>query len=469
MTNFELLKEECDNYWENNYYEDSINRFSLSEIGVEGVPLVWGTTSYESFLEIVLQAKKPKRFVIFGCSIGYLCFYWNQLFPEIPCVGIDLMEYRVNWGKQIASKYLVKNVELILGDIQDFEVQDGDLIWQNNLLFNDQDCSELSQYLMKNYDIETISYKLLKVQESIFDDDDFHFYDKNGNVKIYKPKHLIAETSWTPDQNIVYYYRYRDEYKFDVNYINPEFRVPENLLKDYYTINTSKKFVISDTLRKYYNKFYLKEKFKQIGFNVPETYFYTETETDLPTHFKNISTFVAKPVHMSESNGVFIKPQINSEIDFSKINTTLNNYLKISDKNNWRNSPIEQEIYWKNTTPGIIIEEYINVIYELKVFVVFGEPVIGDLRFGSQEIHRVDFITKENQYLNWGKEYNLIVEFVKELKIDFLRIDFLYDGNKLYATECAFMPGTYLPEEVEQLIANKLRMPYLRHYYPNLC
>ena len=469
MTNFELLKEECENYWENHGEEDLLGRINLSEEDYNTTPLTWGSTSYQSFLEIVLQVKKPKRFVVFGCSIGYQCFYWNHLLPDIPCVGIDLMSNRLNWGKNMISKYLINNVTLVCEDIKNFQIQDGDLIWQNNLLFNDEETSILTEEILKNYDVEVISYKTLKIIESIFDNEDFEIIDKNDQIKIIKPKKMEAVCSWSDEQSIIYYYKYEDNFQFDVNWILPEFIIPEKSLKDYTSMNSSKKFVISNTLRKYYNKFHLKQKFKEIGFNVPKTYFYTNTVTDLTTHLKQYSTFVAKPAHMSESISVFIKPSLKSEVNLENINQTLNSFISVSDKNNWRNSPIDCEIYWKNTETGILIEEYINVIYELKVFVVFGEPVIVDLREGNREMHRVDFITKENKYLNWDKEYELIISFVKELKIDFLRIDFLYNGHKLYATECAFMPGTYLPEEVEQLIANKLRMPYLRYYYPNLC
>jgi hypothetical protein len=178
---------------------------------------------------------------------------------------------------------------------------------------------------------------------------------------------------------------------------------------------------------------------------------------------------VAKPAHFSESVDIFIKKNINQKIDLDYLNLKLNERIDISDKRNWRRDSINVDIDWKDTERGIILEEYINIVYELKVFVVFGEPIIGDLRTGSTELHNVDFIKKENSYLNWDKEYELIKKFAESLKIDFFRIDFIYDGNKLYASELSFMPGTFLPENIKELIGNKLRMPYLKYYYPNLC
>jgi hypothetical protein len=227
--------------------------------------------------------------------------------------------------------------------------------------------------------------------------------------------------------------------------------------------------VKSEDLRFLYNKYNNKLKFIEFGFDVPELYFYTKDKCDLEPILSNLKTFVVKPAHFSESVDVFIKKNINQKIDYGYLNTKLNERIDISDKGNWRRSPIGMDINWKDTERGIIVEEYINVIYELKVFVIFGEPVIGDLRTGNLELHTVNFIKKENSYLNWNKEYELIKSFAESLKIDFFRIDFLYDGNKLYASELTFMPATYLPESIEQLIANKLRMPYLKFYYPQFC
>lgn len=469
MTNFELLKEECEDYWKYNRTNDYESRDTLIELGFNEDSLNWGTTSYQSFLEIVLQVKKPKRFVVFGCSTGYQCFYWNKIFPDIPCVGIDIMKSRLYFGKSLIKKYLINNVDLVFSDLVDFKIEDGDLIWQNNLLFEEDFVTELNYQLLDYFDVEVISYKDIKKYESIFDESTLTFIDDDKNLKIIKPKIFKAITSWVGDQPIYYYYKYEDKFQFDVDYVLPEFKISEKDLSSFSKMNYSKRFIKSDILKKLYNKFNLKQKFIELGFNVPKTYLYANSNSDITDCLNSKSTFVAKPAHMSESVGVNIKSSINQIVDVKKINFNLNRLLEVSDKGNWRRLPVDADIDWKDTETGILVEEYISVIYELKVFVIFGEPVIGDLREGSSEIHRIDFITKENKYLNWSKEYDMLVNFAKDLKIDFVRVDFLYDGNKLYATECAFMPGTILPEEIEELLGNKLRMPYLRHYYPNLC
>jgi len=469
MTNFESLIEECENYMINFRYEDEKSKSELFDIEEDYISLVWGMTPFESFQKVILSVKKPKRFIVFGCSIGYQCFYFNKLFPEIPCIGIDLMQYRLNFGNSMISKYLINNVDLYIGDIKNFRPMDGDLIWQNNLLFEGDFIESLSVNLLNN-DIEIVSYKPLFMKNRLFDKNEhYDFLDKSGELKIIKETKLTVKTSWTENQNIFYYWKYSENNFYDVDFINKNLIIPEKYLKDYDSMNFYKRFVKSDELRNLYNKYNNKLKFLEFGFNVPELYHYTKDKIDLIPIMKKLKTFVAKPAHFSESVDVFIKKSIDQQLDLELINQKLNERIDISDKGNWRRVPIGLDINWKDTERGVIVEEYINVIYELKVFVIFGDPFIADLRTGFSESYTVDFIKKENSYLNWDSEYSKIIEFAKSLKIDFFRVDFLYDGNKLYASELTFMPATFLPTQIQELIGNRLRMPYLKYYYPQLC
>jgi hypothetical protein len=147
--------------------------------------------------------------------------------------------------------------------------------------------------------------------------------------------------------------------------------------------------------------------------------------------------------------------------DIIKIQNDLNYSLKL-------NARSEEPLMLKECERGILIEEFIDVIYELKVFVIFGYPFIADLRSGSKEIDRVDFITLENDFINWDNEFELIKKFSKEINLDFYRIDFLFDGVNLYASECAFMPSTILPINIESMILDKWRSPYFQYYYPTM-
>ena len=48
----------------------------------------YGTTPFETFKKVIDEVKKPKRFVVLGSSIGWQCFFWNSLFPDIPIIGV---------------------------------------------------------------------------------------------------------------------------------------------------------------------------------------------------------------------------------------------------------------------------------------------------------------------------------------------------------------------------------------------
>lgn len=238
---------------------------------------------------------------------------------------------------------------------------------------------------------------------------------------------------------------------FDVDYIDPEFIVKSNQLDDYYSMNMSRKDINSNKLKYLYNKNNIKKEFIQTGFNTPELYLYTQNEIAL-TDLSKYNTYVVKPAHMSWSDHVYI-----NSVNIDDINYSLH-------KETNRDEPV----MLKECEKGIIVEEFINTVYELKVFVLWGCPFIADLRTGNTEFSRQDFITKDNDYLNWDKEFDLIEKFAEKIKIDFFRIDFLYDGNKLYASECAFMPSTILPDWVTELIFSQWRKPYYKFYYPHL-
>lgn len=245
---------------------------------------------------------------------------------------------------------------------------------------------------------------------------------------------------------------------FSVEQVSQELRVPESKLVDYNSMNLSKKYVTSETLRKYYNKFNIKSKFIEIGFNVPKTYHYLTEKTNLSELTSELDSFVAKPAHMSFGDNVFIFSGNKRPTNLESLNSVIDD----------RTQREEEPDMLKKCDRGILIEEFIKVQWELKVFVVFGEPVIADLRKSRSEIHNIDYILRQNKYLNWDLEYDLICDLAKDLKIDFFRVDFLFDGQNLYASECAFMPSTILPENVESYLFKKMSLPYLKYYYSHL-
>jgi len=248
---------------------------------------------------------------------------------------------------------------------------------------------------------------------------------------IYNPKYNSFKStnlnSWQPE--------------FNHSFVNEKYKT--SLGKDYHTTLRKKNKIECEVFRKLYNKLSVKEFFIGYGFNVPKTYYYANKEENIIPHLTD--KCVAKPAHMSESDGVFI-----NEKDFDKINKKLNETLKLPPRNS------EPEMM-KQAERGIIIEECIDYDYEVKVFVLYGCPIVGDLRQGSKEWNRVDMIGKETKYFNWEKEYEIIKNISKDLKIDFFRIDFFYSkkDNKFYAGELAFRPSTLLGSDIEEFIYQK--------------
>jgi len=234
--------------------------------------------------------------------------------------------------------------------------------------------------------------------------------------------------------------------EFDKSYIYKKYQTP--LDNNYKKTLIHKNKIQCNKIKKLYNKNEVKKFFKKYKLNVPKLYYYSTNNINIKEFIK--IPYVAKPAHMSESNNIFINNP-NYELVISNLTKALDQSAKSN----------EPEML-KNTEKGIIIEEYIKTDYEFKVFVLYGCPILGDLRKGSKEWHRIDIIDKNNKYFNWDKEYEICKKIAKDLKIDFFRIDFLYnkETNKLYANEMAFRPSTLLGIEIEKFIFNKWKQFY---------
>ena len=223
--------------------------------------------------------------------------------------------------------------------------------------------------------------------------------------------------------------------------LHSQYKTP---IADRYRITLMKKAKIEcDTMRKLYNKYEVKKFFEGFGLNVPKLYYYTNKERDIKHALRD--QYVAKPAHMSESDGVFINEQ-----DFEKVNKKLNECIYKSPRSGEPRMMHQAE-------KGILVEEFIDYDYEFKVFVLYGCPIVGDLRNGSKEWHRIDIIDKDNDYFNWDNEYDICKQIAKQLKIDFFRIDFFYSKkeDKFYANEMAFKPSTLLHHSIENYIMNR--------------
>ena len=231
--------------------------------------------------------------------------------------------------------------------------------------------------------------------------------------------------------------------EFDHSYVDDKYKIP--LRGKYQIVLRRKNNIECDTIKKLYNKYEVKKFFEKYGLNVPTLYYYSTKNVDITHAFKD--EYVAKPAHMSESDNVFINDK-----NYEKVDLELRKALTTPPRSS------EPEMM-KQAERGIIVEEYIKYDYEFKVFVLYGCPIVGDVRNGSKEWHRVGMIDKNNDYFNWDKEYEICKQIAKDLRIDFFRIDFFYNkkDDKLYAGEMAFRPSTILGTQIENFILTKWR------------
>jgi len=250
----------------------------------------------------------------------------------------------------------------------------------------------------------------------------------NAKAYLFKPDYLL---SWLP--------------AFNHDYVDDKYKTPID--KDYRSTLYKKNKIECETIKKLYNKYESKKFFESFGLNVPTLYYYTNAEKDIGHILSYHKKYVAKPAHMSESDGIFINDK-----NYEKVNESLNHSLK-------KTSRLTEPKMMKETEKGMLIEEYIEYDYEFKVFVLYGCPIVGDLRDGPKEWHRIDMIDIKNQYFNWDKEYDICKQIAKELRIDFFRIDFFYSKkeDKFYAGEMAFRPSTLLGNYIEEHILLKWR------------
>lgn len=155
-----LILKELEDYFKNNILHDKKHTQTLiDKYGTD--TFSYGSTPYSTFKTLYDKVKsKPNRFIVVGCSIGWMNFYWNDLNPDIETIGIDIHDYRLDFGKNIIDKYDLKNISLSNESFETFEFKEGDLVWESNLCFpNDLNDKCNNDLINKISDISIISYK----------------------------------------------------------------------------------------------------------------------------------------------------------------------------------------------------------------------------------------------------------------------------------------------------------------------
>ena len=101
MKNTELLND-LNNYMENFRSEDTVStKKSKYKYSLKSIAFTYGSTPQKTFQSLLNNLKiKPKRLVVVGSSIGWINFYWNELYPNVETIGIDIHSFRVNFAKK---------------------------------------------------------------------------------------------------------------------------------------------------------------------------------------------------------------------------------------------------------------------------------------------------------------------------------------------------------------------------------
>ena len=119
---------------------------------------MYGWTPHKTYRSVMEEVKGNfKRFIVGGCSIGWMNFYWNEVNPKIKTIGVDLHDIRLGYGNFLIEKYDLSNIEIYKEDVVNFEFKKGDLVWLNNLLFVKDLNKKLIDKLVER-DVSIVSY-----------------------------------------------------------------------------------------------------------------------------------------------------------------------------------------------------------------------------------------------------------------------------------------------------------------------
>lgn len=186
--------------------------------------------------------------------------------------------------------------------------------------------------------------------------------------------------------------------------------------------------------------------------------------------------FVIKCTH--DSGGLVICKD-KCKLDVSMARKKINKLLKKNYYYQCREWP------YKNVTPRIIIEKYMNDsnnddLRDYKFFCFNGEPKYMKVDFDRQTNHRANYYDMNFKLQHFGEmvcppDYNkkiekpqnfdTMVEFARKLSKDipFLRADFYNIDGKIYFGELTFYPaaglGKFIPEEWDLKLGKLLNLP----------
>ena len=194
------LLDELDSYYNNYIFDDSnccLIQSDNDDLSI--LDFTYGTTPFETFKKVIDEVKKPKRFVVLGSSIGWQCFFWNSLFPDIPVIGVEIHQFRFEFSCYLAEKYKIQNISFINDDIRNMDFENGDLIWENNVCFSDISDEVNWRVLTRYEDIQIVSYSSILFEHQL-NLNQILLMDHHENLKGFTQRKLELPVSWSEKQ-----------------------------------------------------------------------------------------------------------------------------------------------------------------------------------------------------------------------------------------------------------------------------
>ncbi len=162
MKNLNLLKD-LEDYIGNMRREDMkhIKHMISLNNSLSTKDFTYGSTPYKTAMTLIDSvSKKYNRFVVVGASIGWMNFYFNDKYPNIETLGIDIHRGRIRFGKSLIKKYDLSNISLDVDDLYKFEFKSTDLIWMSNCCFDRDSFKDVFNRIVDKYpEVSMISYQ----------------------------------------------------------------------------------------------------------------------------------------------------------------------------------------------------------------------------------------------------------------------------------------------------------------------
>lgn len=178
-------------------FVEDLNFISLSE--EDPVVFIYGTTPFDTFKKVIDTTKKPKRFIVLGSSIGWQNFYWNELFPDTVTFGYDIHKPRYQFSRKMIEKYNIENTYFVNDDLLLADIEDGDLIWENNLCMDEHTIDEFNLRVLSRYkDIQIVSYRPI-LSSRKYSNDLILINEKNELIGL-KQRVIELPVSWSDKQ-----------------------------------------------------------------------------------------------------------------------------------------------------------------------------------------------------------------------------------------------------------------------------